>query len=170
MNIIKNKRGFTLIELIIVIVIVGILSVVSVPIYRKYITEAIMTEGYTLVGAIARAELIYHTRPGSFLKYFNAYDQNGDISYESYLLGIYGTSGNKYFCDFHVGDGYSIEQDNDGLWQCIYQPDSIGIWAYGCAGGLEEPNWDYVTVGTVVHSNGKIEDFQEDFYDPALDW
>ena len=36
-NIIKTKKGFTLVELVIVIVIVGILSVISVPIYRGYV-------------------------------------------------------------------------------------------------------------------------------------
>ncbi|MBO7611272.1 MAG: prepilin-type N-terminal cleavage/methylation domain-containing protein, partial [Elusimicrobia bacterium] len=55
----KNKKGFTLVELVIVIVIVGILSAISVPVYRGYIEKAIMAEGQTLLGAIGKAELAY---------------------------------------------------------------------------------------------------------------
>ena len=49
-NIIKSKKGFTLVELVIVIVIVGILSVISVPIYRGYVDRAMRTEGEVLLG------------------------------------------------------------------------------------------------------------------------
>ena len=52
-----NKKGFTLVELVIVIIIVGILSIISVPVYRGYVEKAMLTEGKTLIGAIGRAEL-----------------------------------------------------------------------------------------------------------------
>ena len=54
-SIIKAKKGFTLVELVIVIVIVGILSVISVPIYRGYVEKAIMTEGKVLINAIGKS-------------------------------------------------------------------------------------------------------------------
>ena len=43
-----KRKGFTLVELVIVIVIVGILSIVAVPIYRGYTRKAMATEGKAL--------------------------------------------------------------------------------------------------------------------------
>ena len=96
-NIIKNKKGFTLVELVIVIVIVGILSVISVPIYRGYVEKAMMTEGKVLIGAIAKAELAYHVEHGYF------FDTPGWTSY-SRELDI-DTSANKYFYEFYAQSG-----------------------------------------------------------------
>ncbi|MDR3256579.1 MAG: prepilin-type N-terminal cleavage/methylation domain-containing protein [Endomicrobium sp.] len=35
----KNLKGFTLVEFVIVIVIVGILSIIAIPIYRSYVEK-----------------------------------------------------------------------------------------------------------------------------------
>jgi len=96
-GIIKNKKGFTLVELVIVIVIVGILSVISVPIYRGYVEKAMMTEGQVLLGAIAKAELAYHVEHGYF------FSTGGRTSYSSEL--DIDTSGNKYFYSFYAQSG-----------------------------------------------------------------
>ena len=63
----KNKKGFTLIELVVVMVIVGILSAISVPVYRGYVEKAIMAEGNMLLGAIAKAELAYYVQHKRFV-------------------------------------------------------------------------------------------------------
>ena len=63
----RKKTGFTLVELVIVIVIAGILSVISVPIYRGYVEKAIMAEGQMLLSSIGKAELAYHLQHKRFL-------------------------------------------------------------------------------------------------------
>jgi prepilin-type N-terminal cleavage/methylation domain-containing protein len=63
----KNlQKGFTLVELVIVIVIVGILSIVAVPIYRGYIERARFTEAMTNLRAIADANTLYFVEHGSW--------------------------------------------------------------------------------------------------------
>ena len=95
-NIIKTKKGFTLVELVIVIVIVGILSVISVPIYRGYVEKAMITEGKVLIGAIGKAELAYHVEHGYFLNTgWTSMDSRLDID----------VRGNKYFRQFYASSG-----------------------------------------------------------------
>ena len=101
---IMNKKGFTLIELIIVIVIVGILSVIAVPVYRGYIEKAIMSEGKTLLGAIGKAELAYHVQHRRFLA-IEKTGHSSDLDVDA--------RGGKYFNKFYTdlsGGGASIER------------------------------------------------------------
>ena len=49
----KNKiiKGFSLVELMIVIAIVAVLTAIAVPMYTNYITRAKMSEAYFFIGA-----------------------------------------------------------------------------------------------------------------------
>ncbi len=69
----KNQKGFTMIELMVVVVIVGILAAIAIPIYGKYIKNARMTEAAGRIGEIITAEKAYaiehdgdytHVQPG----------------------------------------------------------------------------------------------------------
>ena len=44
----KNQQGFTLIELMIVVAIIGILAAVAIPAYQDYTVRAQVTEGISL--------------------------------------------------------------------------------------------------------------------------
>lgn len=89
----RKTKGFTLVELVIVIVIVGILSIVAVPIYRGYTRKAMATEGKALLGAIQTAQKIYYAENAFFF-------QQAATSFSS-ILDVDARS-NKYFTSFSV--------------------------------------------------------------------
>jgi len=61
-----NQKGFTLIELMIVIAIVGILSAVALPAYQDYTVRAKVTEGMVLAGALKTGITEYYYSEGDF--------------------------------------------------------------------------------------------------------
>ncbi|MGA1795113.1 MAG: pilin [bacterium] len=48
----RSEGGFTLIEVMVVIIMIGILAAISVPIYSNYVYRARASEGVTTLGAI----------------------------------------------------------------------------------------------------------------------
>ncbi len=60
----KAKKGFTLVELMVVVLIVSILAAVAIPILRGRIDAAKWAEGKAMMGTIATAIRAYHAEVG----------------------------------------------------------------------------------------------------------
>jgi type IV pilus assembly protein PilA len=60
------QKGFTLIELMIVVAIIGILAAIAIPAYQDYTIRAQVTEGLNLADATKVAVADFYTQNGSF--------------------------------------------------------------------------------------------------------
>jgi prepilin-type N-terminal cleavage/methylation domain-containing protein len=125
---VKRSRGFTLIELVVVMVIIGILSIIAVPMYRGYVRRAMSSEGVALVGSVSSAEKIYLAEHVGALAvastgysveldvdarantYFNAYAvTTGGRDFTVTTSGIGDASGITVTLTFTDGSGTTIE-------------------------------------------------------------
>lgn len=58
MNQIRNKKGFTLMELLVVVLIIGILAGVALPKYTDAVEKAKLAEGKSLLKAMSDAQIV----------------------------------------------------------------------------------------------------------------
>ena len=75
-----KKKGFTLIELMVVILIVGILAAASIPLMQGRIDKAKWAEACAMAGTIKSAERVYYVENGSVL--------TGSVSTNATALGF----------------------------------------------------------------------------------
>lgn len=62
----STQKGFTLIELMITVAIVGILAAVALPAYQNYTIRAQVSEGFTLSGGVQTAVAENFAQKGTF--------------------------------------------------------------------------------------------------------
>lgn len=62
----NDKKGFTLIELMIVVAIIGILAAVAIPAFSKYQMKSKTSEGSINLAAIATGEIAYQAEFDTF--------------------------------------------------------------------------------------------------------
>ena len=63
----KKENGFTLIELMIVVIIIGILTAVGVPLYMGYVKDSKVASAQAIIGTIVNAEKLQHQKTGAFV-------------------------------------------------------------------------------------------------------
>ena len=65
-KLLHSKKGFTLVELMVVVIIVGILAAVAVPLYRANLNRAASSEGVALLGSIRTAQRVYYAEHDTY--------------------------------------------------------------------------------------------------------
>jgi prepilin-type N-terminal cleavage/methylation domain-containing protein len=97
MQLLRNRKGFTLVELMVVVIIVLVLAGIAVPVYIHYIQEGKKSEAYATIDAIVSGGLVYFQKNGTYaggtIDNFLARDDVDNATYFNYALSGLGPTG-----------------------------------------------------------------------------
>lgn len=107
------KKGFTLIELMIVIAIIAFLAMVSVPSLKKFLAKAKRTEAHLNLSALATAEKVYWAEHGTYTDDLQAlgWKPEGEVQYS---YGFPGVEGKNYVAGKLGGGATSLSSGKAG--------------------------------------------------------
>src|SRR5450631_1799101 len=123
----KLQTGFTLIELMIVVAIIGILAAIAIPAYQNYTIRAQVTEGLTLADGWKTAIAEYYANTGNWPSVGNLTGTTNSIGkYESSVTvkssGVieitYGNQANTKVSGQILDLVPYTDANGDVLWQC----------------------------------------------------
>ena len=139
---IKNTKGFTLIELMITVAIIGVLSAIALPAYQNYVAKANVAAG---LAEITPGKTAYEVNVNEGNPIGNVGDiglkQNGGVCTNVAVSGWDGTNG-SITCSIPVkGESklIALRRNNSGAWSCSTTADAQYA-PKGCAseGGNDE--------------------------------
>ena len=73
-----NKKGFTLLELLVVVLIIGILAAVALPQYQKAVWKSRVSQLQVLANSLAQAQQVYFMTNGTYAQSFSELDLQFD--------------------------------------------------------------------------------------------
>ena len=87
----RSQKGFTLVELLIVVAIIGVLSTIGVPTFRKMIQKAKKSEAKVNLGGLYTAEQAFYAEYGIFGNRIESVGFETDGQNLIYKIGFMGT-------------------------------------------------------------------------------
>jgi len=127
----ESEQGFTLVELMIVVVIVGILAAVAVPIYQANVNKAKASEAEATLGTIRTSLRVYYAANSTYptsASFANVTSISGIDLDISDLTGKY-YDDSYYYYKSAAGGGYIIKADDGAGSLPIRSMNTSGVMA-----------------------------------------
>ncbi len=141
----KNQKGFTLIELMIVVAIIGILAAIAIPAYQDYTIRAQVSEGLNLSGGAKAAVTEYYQDTGTYPANNTqaGLDVLANIS-GKYVLSVAAVQ-NVITVTYESTAPQAANSNIDGATLTLTAADQGGSVRWDCAGGASilgaNPKW-----------------------------
>ena len=122
----KGKKGFTLIELMIVVAIIGILAAIAIPNFLRFQAKSKQSEAKGNLGGIFTAEIAYQGERNFFGNFAEiAWAPTGTARY-TYISGDFGAPNANQPAWVAAGNPASVT-DNAGFIPPLYAPVSTPV-------------------------------------------
>ena len=134
-----NQKGFTIIEILIVVAILGILAAVTIPQYQKFVYKSIRADAYITLNQVHKAQMALFSDTGKVFvdnippdgfKNTNEFLGLGFISQTNHGYRFWYQPGNILACDSNTNlcDGYFLQllKDFDDDSPIVYE-DKLNI-------------------------------------------
>jgi len=125
------QKGFTLIELMIVVAIIGILAAIAIPAYQDYTIRSQVTEGLNLASDLKAAVAETFAQTGRWPADNAAIGMDGvksgkyvtDVSVNTGTIDITygGTQANSNISGKHLALRPTVSANGDVIWNCGYK-------------------------------------------------
>ena len=109
----KNKKGFTLVEVLTVILIVAVIAAIALPSYKRAVEKTRATQGIATLENIAKAQIAYNALRGNYSPSFNSLPL--DLRDKDSKM-VTGTSFKDAYFDFalHNNNAIAVAARNNG--------------------------------------------------------